>query len=112
MIITNWFRKQTSPDRIINYFSNHPTQQKKNIVFNLVDRAILLSYIEFHQENLMKVIQILKNNNYSSNSMNQNIKICLERISHLSRNSSHIDNIIVFRKRIIYITSKQLFAYP
>ena len=34
MIITNWFRKQTSSDRVINYSSNHPTQQKKNIVFN------------------------------------------------------------------------------
>ena len=51
MIITNWFRKQTLSDRVINYSSNHPTQQKKNIVFNLVDRAILLSHHEFHHEN-------------------------------------------------------------
>ena len=88
MIITNWFRKQTSSDRVINYSSNHPTQQKKNIVFNLFDRAILLSHHEFHHENLLKVIQILKHNNYPSNFIDQNIKIRLGKIRS-SFNSYH-----------------------
>ena len=36
-IISNWFQKPTSSNRTINYFSNHPICQKKNIVYNLVD---------------------------------------------------------------------------
>ena len=33
-IISNSFRKPTSSNRSINYFSNHPICQKKNIVYN------------------------------------------------------------------------------
>ena len=42
MIITSLFCKQTSYKSVIEYLSNNPTEQKKNIVFKLVDRAILL----------------------------------------------------------------------
>ena len=35
MIITIWFRKQTSSDRVINYSSNHPTQQTNCLLFNV-----------------------------------------------------------------------------
>ena len=63
-IITNWFQKPTASGRFINYFSNHPPQQKKNIVYNLIDRAILLSYESFHRANLKKVEQLLINNEY------------------------------------------------
>ena len=110
MIITNWFRKQTSSNRVINYSSNHLTQQKKNIVFNLVDRAILLSHHEFHHENLCKVIQILKHNNYPSNFIDQNIKIRLGKI-RFSFNFIHNESITT-KISIFYITSILLFACP
>ena len=42
-IITDWFNKPTSSGRLINFRSNHPKQQKINIIYNLVDRAIFLS---------------------------------------------------------------------
>ena len=60
MIVTNWFRENTSSNTIINY----------------------IEYIELYQENLMKLIQDLKNNYYP------------------------------FYFIDVYITSKQLFAYP
>lgn len=31
-IITNWFQKPLVTNRLFNYFSSHPTQEKKNIV--------------------------------------------------------------------------------
>ena len=31
-ILTNWYQKPTSSGRVFNYFSNHPIQQKKNII--------------------------------------------------------------------------------
>ena len=63
-IITNCFQKLTSSGRVINFFSNHPIQQKKNIIYNLVDRAFLLSQKSFHKANLRKVKTMLLNNDY------------------------------------------------
>ena len=40
-IITDWYYKLMSSNRTLNYHSNHPLSLKKNIVFNLIDRAIL-----------------------------------------------------------------------
>lgn len=54
-IITNWYQKPISSDRLINYLSDHPIPQKKNIVYNMVDRAISLSNKKFHFDNLKKI---------------------------------------------------------
>ena len=63
-ILTNWYQKPTSLGRVINYFSNHPIQQKKNIIFNLVDRALLLSDSNFHLDNIKLIKNMLRNNDY------------------------------------------------
>ena len=42
-IITNWYQKSIASGRIIHFLSSHPIQQKKNIIYNLVDCAFLLS---------------------------------------------------------------------
>ena len=36
----------------------------KNIIYNLVDRAILLSHKKFHKDNFRKIQKMLLNNNY------------------------------------------------
>ncbi|KAL6421230.1 hypothetical protein ACFW04_013653 [Cataglyphis niger] len=41
-ILTNWYRKPTCSNRYINFYSNHLFKYKTNIIFNLVDYAILL----------------------------------------------------------------------
>ena len=65
-IITNWFQKKTSSGRILSFHSNHSIQQKRNIVSNLIDRAMLLSHVSFHKQNIDIVRNILMNNNYPS----------------------------------------------
>ena len=42
-IITDWYQKSVYSGRIIHFLSSHPTYQNKNIIYNLVDRAFLLS---------------------------------------------------------------------
>lgn len=86
-IITDWFKKPTSSDRMINYFSDHPIQQKKNIVFNLVDRAISLSHSAFHSDNLKKVKSILKMNNYPIEFSEKYIKVRLNKIKFANLNN-------------------------
>ena len=92
-IISNWFQKPTSSNRTINYFSNHPIyQKKKNIVYNLVDRAISLSHKTFHNVNLKIVKEILLNNDYPNSFTDRNIKIRMNKIKYSSPNSLNKKN--------------------
>ena len=59
-IITNWFQKKTSFGRILSFHSNHCIQQKCNIVSKLIDRAMLLSHVSFHKQNIDIVRNILR----------------------------------------------------
>jgi len=52
VITVDWFRKKTFSRRYLSYFSNHPICHKIGTIYNLVDRAILLSQPMFHQKNL------------------------------------------------------------
>ena len=74
------------------YFTNHPLLQKKNIAYNLIDRAILLSHESFHRTNLKKVEQLLINNDYPSNFIDKNIKIRMNKIKYHSSSNSNIRN--------------------
>ena len=83
-IISNWFQKPTSSNRSINYFSNRPICQKKNIVYNLVDRAIFLSHKTFYDDNLKIIKKILKENDYPNSFIDKNIKIHINKIKYSS----------------------------
>ncbi|XP_057335116.1 uncharacterized protein LOC130673917 [Microplitis mediator] len=61
---TNWYTKPTSSGRLLNFMSNHPISQKISVALGLLHRAINLSHDSFHEENIKRVKQILKNNNY------------------------------------------------
>lgn len=58
-LVSSWYRKPTFSGSVLNIFSNHPLTLKKAMVFNLVDRAILLSNKIFHSTNLQIVTNIL-----------------------------------------------------
>ena len=84
-IITTWFNKRNSSGRLINFRSNSPEQQKINIIYNLVDRAISLSNKQFHKENLNIVTQILQDNNYRRKFINRYIYPRLCNIKYKSQ---------------------------
>ena len=58
-ILTNWIQKPTASGRILNFNSNHHIQLKKNIIFNLIDRSILLSDKKFHKNNIKLITNLL-----------------------------------------------------
>jgi len=60
----NLFSKPTSSGRFLNYFSNHPLAQKRGIIYGMVDKILLLSDPELHENNLKSTIKILLNNSY------------------------------------------------
>ncbi len=87
-LITNWYQKPTQSNRTLNFNSNHTVQQKKNIIYNLVDRAILLSHANFHQENLRIVKQILCENDYPLQFIATNVKKRLFKIRSIHTESN------------------------
>ena len=98
-IITNWFQKSVASGRIMNYTSNHPIKLKKNIVFNLTDRAILLSHKTFHKQNINIVTQTLLNNGYPIQFINKNIKIRLNK--HKFNKNNNVEKSILNNNYIL-----------
>ncbi|KYN22049.1 hypothetical protein ALC57_05565, partial [Trachymyrmex cornetzi] len=84
----NFDEKPTFSGRLLNFFSNHPLSQKREVIISLVDRAFLLSNSEDHNKNLTKIIEILLLNDYSLKfifeTINNRIKSIIRRrtVSH------------------------------
>lgn len=64
IITTDWYQKSTFSGRILHFNSNHPKHQKIAMIYNLIDRALILSDKKFHHKNMSIVNQILSSNNY------------------------------------------------
>jgi len=61
---TNWYTKETTSSRMVNYLSAHPMKMKENIAIELVNRVMSLSDPIFKPTNTEKVKEILTKNNY------------------------------------------------
>lgn len=63
-IITNWYTKTTTSDRLLNYLSFHPYSMKFNIAKSFVNKVFTLSDPIFNRMNTQRIQQILLKNNY------------------------------------------------
>lgn len=75
-ICIDWYKKPTSSGRYLNYNSHHPRNQKIGTIYNLIDRAILLSDVNFHRKNVIYVRNLLRMNNYPKKLLN---RVCARR---------------------------------
>lgn len=69
-LITDWYRKDISSSRIINFLSTHPPQQIINTAKNLISKILDISHIKFHPQNINKIKDILKQNNFPIHQIN------------------------------------------
>ena len=93
---------------MLNYNSEHPFIHKNGVIFNLFDREILLSHSTFCKENIKKVKNLLKLNDYPNNIIkrfvNDRMHYCLQRISDNSKTSARINsNCKRMIKQILFI---------
>jgi len=58
------FHKETFSGRLLSYYSNPPLCQKIGIIYNLIDRAILLFHPKHQQKNIELCIKYLLDNGY------------------------------------------------
>ena len=94
-IITDWYQKSIASSRMISFLSFHPLQQKRNIVFNLTDRAIGLSHVKFHDKNCKKITELLVRNGYPIEFITANIEKRKSKILHIIDSKTNNDSISV-----------------
>ena len=85
------FYKPTWSGRYLNFHSNHPLTHKRGLVFGLVDKIMLLSHPEFHQNNFTNLVKTLLDNSYPINFILKNISKRIKFHIHNS-NLKNINN--------------------
>jgi PHD/YefM family antitoxin component YafN of YafNO toxin-antitoxin module len=73
-IKTNWYCKESSSNRILNFLSLHPYKTKYNVAKAFAKTMLDVSDKIFKNENLFKIRHILKKNNYPTNIIEKIIK--------------------------------------
>jgi hypothetical protein len=74
VITTNYYRKATSSDRILNYLSNHPFHMRYNTALSFAKRVKILSDPYFLRSNADVIRKILSANNYTVEMIRKIIK--------------------------------------
>lgn len=68
-IVLDWYQKPTASGRFINYFSNHPTNQKFNTIIAMKNRITHISDERFLVKNLKILFDIFLNNGYHASTL-------------------------------------------
>ena len=84
-IVTDWYQKSVYSGRVIHFKYSHPLYQKKNIIYNLVDRSFLLSNKKFHNKNRTIIKDILLRNKYPLDFINLHIKNRINKLFYVKK---------------------------
>jgi len=63
-LIFDLYKKPTFSGRFLNFYSHHPLNHKKGVIFGLTDKILKISHPKFQQKNLIDCIILLLNNGY------------------------------------------------
>ncbi|XP_037049480.1 uncharacterized protein LOC119083782 isoform X2 [Bradysia coprophila] len=61
---TKWFHKPIASNRLLNYYSKHPSNMVINTAKSFIRRVLTLSHASFHSEMKHTVMRILEKNNF------------------------------------------------
>lgn len=73
-LTTNWYCKPIASNRLLNFYSNHPSKMKFNVAKSFIRKVFRVSHKSFWYENLTKIREILRKNNYPNLLINKLIK--------------------------------------
>lgn len=83
-LITDWYQKNISSGRLLNWLSAHPYKMKFNIGLSFANRVLKLSDSQYHPKNYKIIKNILIKNNFPEN--------IARRIINQSKNYKPKDN--------------------
>jgi len=86
-IYIDWFQKKTFSGRFLSFLSNHPMCHKIGIIYNLTDRAFLLSHPKFHQRNINLIINLFLDNGYP-------LQLIFDKINERVKGLIHKKNVL------------------
>lgn len=89
-----WYTKPSWTGRYLNYNAELPAKYKKSVVSGLVTRAICFTNPENRPEQIKKVIQTLKNNDYPDSLIHSNIKQQTHNSYHIKSKNKQLDTTI------------------
>lgn len=70
----DWYQKPTASNRILNFLSQHPLQQKESVAYGFFHRILTLVDDEFADKCTTKIINILKENGYPWKIINKQLQ--------------------------------------
>lgn len=83
---TNWFCKPIASNRLLNFYSAHPEQMKRNVAKAFIRRVLCLSHRIFFSENLERIKSILIKNNFPEKLTNTLIHQTIGNYNHSRSN--------------------------
>lgn len=89
-IITDWYSKPTSSNRLLNFLSAHPYVMKTNVASSFVNRMFTLSDRRFHSQNEKRIYNLLGKNNYPEKLINTLIRKARYAIYNTERNNDEL----------------------
>jgi len=91
---TKWHKKDIASNRLLNYYSNHPSHMKQNTIKNLINKALLLTDSPYLNEIKNKLKIILIDNLYPLNIINKLINNFNKQTTNKTQNNQKIEPII------------------
>lgn len=70
----NWYQKSTSSGRLINFYSKHPRKIIINTATNFIRRVLEISDDDFYKENVIKITDTLRKNEFPLKTINELIE--------------------------------------
>lgn len=103
-LATNWYHKSNASNRMLNYYSNHPENQKVNTAYNLVNRILTLSSDCYYRRNIDLIYNILISNNYPESIIKRVINSYRQKGTHSNPTQSPtLNNTQTTYKSLTYI---------
>lgn len=82
----DWYTKETSSGRIMNYNATQPKSQIINTAKSLIHKILTLSDEQYHDDNIIRITRILINNSFPKNLINHLIKDSKRKINSNKHN--------------------------
>jgi len=86
-LIFDLFKKPTFSGRFLNFYSNHPLNHKKGVIYGLTDKILKVSHPKFQQKNFIECITLLLKNGYPLEFIFANIHNRIKKFSQKFQNS-------------------------
>lgn len=103
VIHLDWFQKKTCSGRVLSFLSNHPMCHKIGVIYNLIDRALLLSHPMYHKKNLEHCIEILLDNGYPIHVIFKEINRRIKVVNNFHINKKRTKDIAEENKKKFFV---------